>query len=62
MQVISKGECMIAKLKMNDRNVEILLRFFYLLDCRKENPYQIKDTMGIFVEKMAAYDNNIRKE
>ena len=48
MQVISKAECMIAKLRMNDRNVEILLRFFYLLDCRKENPYQIKDTMGIF--------------
>lgn len=61
MQVISKGECMIAKLRMNDRNVEILLRFFYLLDCRKENPYQIKDTMGIFAEKMSTYDN-IRKE
>ena len=53
---------MIAKLKMNDRNIEILLRFFDVLDRMKENPYKIKGTMATFVEKMAVCDNNIRKE
>lgn len=52
MQLVSNADSLIARLKINDSNVKLLLTFFELTKKMKDNPHHIKEAITSYIDKI----------